>query len=159
VPQIVRWGDEIPVYLFKADRAVELIDYIQFDFKDKIKPRQGVPRDSYAEDAEFTLKGPQFRVNGVPQDSVTLPETLQAEVLWVYAPGYGRYVLAYSPHPEFDLDRLGEVTGNHMTFVVDGNLFRLDCRDRIAPGGEFTTSTDCTTPIGNPRIHATAAES
>ncbi len=133
-PQIVKWGDEISVHLATAEKGVELIDYIQFARKGKIEPRISAPKDFYDETAEFTLKSPRLRVNGATQNSTAFPDTVQGTMFWIYVPGHGRYVLTFSPHPELGLERVGELTGNHMIVAFGGNLYRVDCRDRIAAG-------------------------
>ena len=134
VPQIARDGDEIPLELYTTDSGVKLMDYIRIGREDKLPPRRkDSARDSYAEDAEFTLTQPRLRVNGTGQESIPLPETIRGALLWVYAPGHGRYILSYAPHPDFE--RAGEVAGNAAILTVEGNLLRIECAERIAPGG------------------------
>ena len=133
VPQVIRDGDEVRIELFRSDKGALLADYVHVGRQDKLKQRKQTSRDSYAEDSEFTITQPKLRVNGVSVEPIMLPETLRGGVLWIYIPGLGRYVLSFLPHPEFNL--AGEVEGNGMTLRTAGNIFRVECAERIAAGG------------------------
>ncbi len=133
VPQIVRDGDEVRLLLYTIPNGVEMVDYLHIGRVDKMPKRRDAARDAYALDSEFTLAKPSVSVNGVPLEAAPLPEVLRGGVVWVYAPGYGRYVLAFAPHP--GLGRAGEVSGGLLTFSLDGNIVRIACADRIAAGG------------------------
>jgi hypothetical protein len=136
VPQIMRDGDELPVELYPAGpNESGLIDYLRVGARDKMPHRQEAPRDSYAEDAEFTLAQPRLSVNGVAQPSAAVPETIHGAAVWIYVPGKGRYVLAFAPHADLGFKRAGEASGSLLTLVIDGNVFRIACADRIAFGG------------------------
>ncbi len=136
VPQIMRDGDELPVELYSAGpNGIRLIDYLRVGRRDKMAQRKEAPRDSYAEDAEFTLAQPRLSVNGIAQEPGTLPETLRAGVLWIYVPGNGRYVFSFAPHEDLGFKAAGETGGSSMTLVVDGTVLRIACADRIAAGG------------------------
>ena len=132
-PQIMRDGDEVRIELFQSDRGAALVDYVRVGRQDKLKQRKQASRDSYAEDSEFTVSQPKVRVNGVSTASIVLPETLRGGVLWIYIPGLGRYILSFLPHPEFNL--AGEVEGNSLTVTAAGNIFRIECAERVAAGG------------------------
>jgi hypothetical protein len=134
-PQLMQDGDEIPLELVTYDRGIKLIDYIHAGELDKMPKRADAARDSYAEDAEFTLAQPGLRVNGVARESIVFPETIRGGVLWLYVPGQGRYIVAFAPHRDSGFEKAGEVSGNLMTLVADGNVLRIESLDRIAPGG------------------------
>ncbi len=135
-PQIMRDGDELPLELYAAGpNGIRLIDYLRVGRRDKMAQRKEAPRDSYAEDAEFTLSQPRLSVNGAAQVSVALPETTRSGVVWMYVPGNGRYVLTFAPHDDLGFKRAGEAGGSSMTLAVDGIVLRIACADRIAAGG------------------------
>jgi hypothetical protein len=136
VPQIMRDGDELPVELYAAGpNGIRFMDYLRVGRRDKMAQRKEAPRDSYAEDAEFTLAQPRLSVNGMVQASVSLPETIRGGVVWIYVPANGRYVLAFAPHDDRGFKPAGETGGSSMTLVVDGTVLRIACADRIAAGG------------------------
>jgi hypothetical protein len=134
-PQVVQDGDEIPLELMTYGSGAQLVDYIHVGEIDKMPKRKDAARDSYAEDAEFTLARPRLRVNGVARDSVAFPEMLRGEVLWLYVPGEGRYIVSFSPHQDQGFAKVGEVQGALMTLLVGPNLLRIESTDRIAQGG------------------------
>ena len=135
VPQIVHDGGAIRIELYRERPAgPTLVDYIHVGSLNKIVPRDEAPHDAYAVDAEFTLSRAQLQLNGVKQESAAVPETLRGPVAWVYAPGYGRYVLSYKPQSDADAERVGEVNGGSLTFSDGHNIFRIECSGRIASG-------------------------
>ncbi len=133
VPQIVHDGEEVRLLLYTNPNGAEMVDYLHIGRADKMPKRKDAARDAYALDSEFTLAKPGVSVNGIPLEAAPLPEVLRGGIVWVYAPGYGRYVLSFAPHP--GLGRAGEVSGNLLTFSLDGNIVRIACADRIAAGG------------------------
>ncbi len=135
VPQILEDGDEIPLPLTSYEHGLILVDYIHVGRLDKMRKRQDAARDSYAEDAELTLAKPKLRVNGEAREAITFPESLRGEVMWLYVPGEGRYIVTLAPHPEFGFEKTGEVAGGLMTLIHDAGLLRIECGERIAPGG------------------------
>ncbi len=64
-----------------------------------------------------------------------MPVTIRGGIVWMYVPGFGRYVLAFAAHPEAGFTLAGEAAGDAMTLVMDGNVFRIGGKDRIAAGG------------------------
>lgn len=132
VPQILRDGETIALTLAADARTGRrLVDYIRVG-TGVMHSRTAVPRDVYAEDAELTITKPRLRTNGVEQRASNLPATVSAPVVWVDVPGQGRYDLSFRPRPGFE--RAGEVSENSLVFSVGGNIFRLDCADRVATG-------------------------
>ena len=81
-----------------------------------------------------------MRVNGVEREAVAvLPERIRGPVLWVYVPGFGRYVLSLQAREEAGFESAGEAAGNSLTFTAGGNIFRIDATERIAAGsGTYT---------------------
>jgi hypothetical protein len=134
VPQILRDGETIALVLANDDRiGRRLVDYIRVG-TGVLKPRKGVPRDIYADDAELTIAQPVLRTNGIEQPVAKLPATLSAPVIWVDIPGQGRFDLSYRPRADEGFERAGEVSENSLVFSLGGNIFRIDCADRIATG-------------------------
>ena len=88
----------------------------------------------YAEDAELTITQPRLRTNGVEQPAASLPAKVSAPVVWVDIPGQGRYDLSFKPRADQGFERAGEVAENSLVFSMGGNIFRIDCADRIATG-------------------------
>lgn len=134
VPQILRDGETIALTLSADARTGwRMVDYIRVG-TGIMHPRQDAARDVYAEDAELTIAQPRLRTNGVEQPAAGLPATLSAPVVWVNIPGQGRYLLSFKPRVEQGFEKAGEVTENSLTFWSGGNIFRIDCADRIAAG-------------------------
>ena len=88
----------------------------------------------HAEDAQFAFTQTHLKANGSAFDPVALPETLGGPLVWISVPGYGRYVLSFLAHPELGFALAGEVSGHSLIFTVAGNMFRIDCGERIASG-------------------------
>ena len=136
VPQILEDGEAMRLELYTDPRTEQtLVEYLHVGKPAAITLRKEAAHDSYADDSQFVITQPHLKANGVARDSAVLPETLSGPVIWVYAPGYGRYVLSFLPHAELGFERAGEVSGNSLNFAVAGNLFRMECADRIAVGG------------------------
>jgi hypothetical protein len=144
VPQIVKDADSVRLELYSegtpANTTRQLVDYIHAGREDRMVMRVEAARDYYAADAELSVTQPRLRINGVARDSAAvLPETIRGLVLWVYVPGYGRYVLSLHAHPELGFESAGEAAGNSLTFTADGNVFRMDTSERVAAGsGTYT---------------------
>jgi beta-lactamase regulating signal transducer with metallopeptidase domain len=134
-PQIIEEGDGLALELYRnAQTGQKLVDHIHVGRLNKAVLRTEAPHESYSDDAGFNLTRPRLRINGERQNTAALPETLRGQTMWVYVPGYGRYVASFKRQPELGFDRLGEVTGNALTFTEGANIFRIDCAERIAPG-------------------------
>jgi hypothetical protein len=134
VPQILRDGETIALTLAADARTGRrLVDYVRVG-TGVMHSRTGVPRDVYAEDAELTITKPLLRINGVEQRAASLPAMVSAPVVWVDIPGEGRYDLSFRPRADQGFERAGEVAENSLWFSLGGNIFRIDCADRIATG-------------------------
>jgi hypothetical protein len=135
VPQILRDGETIALTLAMDTRTGRrMVDYIRVG-TGPLSPRQGVARDVYAEDAELTITQPRLRTNGIEQPAAaSLPATLSAPAVWVYIPGQGRYELSFKPRAGEGFEKAGEVAENSLVFSSDGNIFRIDCAERVATG-------------------------
>lgn len=134
-PQIVRENDEISLPLFIAGNGVRLVDYIRAGDATKLVRRTGSPRDSYADDSEFTVAAPHLRVNGNDAGTATVAGVNHGTLLWIYVPGLGRYELAYRKLPGQGFEWGGEVSGNKITLNSGGNILRIECAGRISAGG------------------------
>lgn len=134
VPQVLRDGETIALTLADDARTGRrLTDYIRVG-AGVLHPRAAVSRDVYAEDAELTIVQPRIRSNGVEQRAAGLPAKVSAPVVWVDIPGQGRYDLSFRPRAAEGFERAGEVSENSLVFTMGGNIFRIDCADRIATG-------------------------
>jgi hypothetical protein len=133
VPQVLRDGEVIALTLMNDARTGRrLVDYIRVT-TDLVRPRKDVARDIYADDAELTIAQPRLRTNGVEQEADNPSGMVSAQVVWVDVPGQGRYDLSFKPRAE-GFERAGEVSENSLMFSAGGNIFRIDCADRIATG-------------------------
>lgn len=136
LPQIFGEGDELRLELTAETNGPQLADYIHIGSPAAMPKRKEASRDSYAADSEFALAKPTLRVNGEARPAVNFPESLRGQVLWLYVPGQGRYILSFLPHSTSGFSKMGEVTGNLMTLITsEGNVLRILSTDRIAPGG------------------------
>jgi hypothetical protein len=134
VPQILRDGETIALTLAADARTGRrLTDYIRVG-TGVMHSRTAVSRDVYAEDAELTLAQPRLRTNGVEQKAERPAGKVSAPVVWVDIPGQGRYDLSFKPRADQGFERAGEVAENSLVFSLGGNIFRIDCADRIATG-------------------------
>jgi hypothetical protein len=133
-PQVVRDGDRITLELYSDKKTGQrVVEDLHFGRPDRAVLRTEPAHDPYVDDAEFVLTQPKVRSNGVAVEGGAMPETLRGVVAWLYVPGHGRYVLSFKPHARFA--RAGEVSGNSLSFVRGGNVFRIDCAERIAAVG------------------------
>ena len=134
VPQILHDGETIALTLAADARTGRrLVDYIRVG-SGVMRSRASVPRDVYAEDAELTIAEPRLRSNGVEQRPGSGPAKVSAPVIRIDIPGQGRYDLSFRPRADQGFERAGEVSENSLVFSVGGNIFRLDCADRVATG-------------------------
>jgi beta-lactamase regulating signal transducer with metallopeptidase domain len=134
-PQLIEEGDVIALELYRNPQTGQrLVDHIHVGRLNRATLRAEAPHDAYADDAEFNLTKPRLRINGELQEPAALPETLRGPTVWAYVPGYGRYMASFKRQPELGFDRLGEVTGNSLTFAEGANTIRIDCAERIATG-------------------------
>jgi len=132
VPQILRDGETIALTLSTDARTGwRMVDYIHVG-TGLLRPRQDAARDVYAEDAELTIAQPRLRINGVEQAS--LAATVSAPVVRFDIPAQGRYLLSFKPRADQGFVKAGEVSENSLVFSSAGNIFRIDCADRIATG-------------------------
>lgn len=131
VPQILRDGETVAFNLAMDGRTGRrMVDYIRVG-TGLMRPRQEVARDVYAEDAQMTITQPALRVNGT---AASLFATASGPVVRVDIPGQGRYALSFQPRADEGFERAGEVVENALVFSSGGNIFRIDCADRIANG-------------------------
>ena len=141
VPQIMKDEDSIRLELYSNGASRRVVEYIHAGRQDRMVFRKETPHDSYAEDAELAITQPRLRVNGVAGAAVgALPETIRGPVVWVYIPGYGRYVLSLHAPAGLGFEDAGEASGNSLVFTApDGNVFRIDTAERVAAGsGTYT---------------------
>ena len=134
VPQILRDGETIALPL-AADARIgrRLVDYVRVG-TGTLTPRQGIARDVYSEDAELTIAQPHLRINGVEPREGAFADTVHAPVLWVDIPGKGRFLLSFKPRTDEGFEKTGEVVENSLLFSSDGDIFRIECADRVATG-------------------------
>jgi hypothetical protein len=133
VPQFVQNGEMLKVNLYTRQEHTKLVEYVRVGRPRLKELRDDAPRDAFAEDAEFNVTQPRFRANGRSVPSAPVAD-LHGPVLRVGFPGFGTYVLSLKPHEDLGFENAGEVSGNSVTFMVRGNVFRIDCAERIASG-------------------------
>jgi len=132
VPQVLRDGEQVVLNIGEDGRTGRrLVEYIRVG-SGVMPARLEVARDVYAEDAELSMNQPHLRVNGVEQSSE--PVTLSAPVIQVNILGQGRYLLSFKPRVAEGFEQAGEAVQNSLMFWSGGNIFRIDCADRIATG-------------------------
>ena len=139
-PQIMRDEDSIRLELYSNGSSRRVVDYIHVGRQDRMVLRKETPHTSYAGDAELAITQPRLRVNGAAVDAISaLPETIRGPIVWIYIPGYGRYVLSLQSHADLGFEDAGEAAGNSLTFTSNGNVFRIDTTERVAAGsGAYT---------------------
>jgi hypothetical protein len=137
VPQVLRAEDSVRIELYSNGTTRRVVDYVHAGRQEHLALRKESPHDYYADDAELTATRPRVRVNGVMlarDAAAVMPETIRGPVLWVYFPGYGRYVLSLHGHPDLGFEDTGEAAGNSLAFSAEGNVFRIEGAERIAAG-------------------------
>ena len=133
VPQILRDGETIALDLAVDSRTGRrMVDYIRVG-SGVLKPRREAARDVYADDAELTIAQPHLRINGVEWEGANLP-SVSAPVVSLDIPGQGIFSLSFKLRADQGFQRAGEVAENSLVFSYGGNIFRIDCADRIATG-------------------------
>jgi hypothetical protein len=138
VPQLLQDGDTITLELYSDNKTGQkVVEDIHFGKQASMVLRKGAARAVYADD-DLKIVQPRVRKNGLPQELSEVGGELDGPVLWMYIPGDGRYVLSLRPHPELGFARAGEVVGNSLQFVLAGNVFRVECAERIADAGSGT---------------------
>ncbi len=138
VPQLLQDGDTITLDLYSDSKTGQkVVEDIHFGQSTAMVLRKGAARAVYADD-DLKVVQPRVRKNGSPQELSEVRGTLDGPVLWIYIPGNGRYVLSLEPNPELGFVQAGEVVGNSLEFGLAGNIFRVDCAERIADAGSGT---------------------
>jgi len=131
VPQQVQVGETLKLVLYSGASGPNLTEYIRISAPDREALQEEPARDSYQAGAEFTIARPKLKANGQPAGMEPVAD-LHAPLLRVRIPGFGSFVLSLEPHPGFE--EAGEVSGNLLVFQNHGNIFRIDCAERIASG-------------------------
>jgi hypothetical protein len=94
----------------------------------------GDPRDFSATDAELQILQPRAVIlNGTPLGTPPL-KNVRGNLVWVYVPKHGRYVMSLAPHPGLDFTKTGEVRGGAITFTIGGDSVKLESTLPIAFG-------------------------
>jgi len=136
VPQFLQDGDTLTLDLYSDSKTGQkVVEDIHFDNQPPTILRKGAARQVYADD-DLKISQPRVRKNGVAQELGDVTGTLEGSAFWIFLPGDGRYVLSLKPEAGFK--RAGEVVGNTLQFMVGGNVFRVDCSERIADAGSGT---------------------
>jgi hypothetical protein len=136
VPQFLQDGDTLTLDLYSdSETGQKVVEDIHFDNQPPTMLRKGAARQVYADD-DLKISQPRVRKNGVAQELGDVTGTLDGSAFWIFLPGDGRYVLSLKPEAGFK--RAGEVVGNTLQFMVGGNVFRVDCSERIADAGSGT---------------------
>jgi hypothetical protein len=96
---------------------------------------EGLPREFSAADAEMRLTQPRVTLNGTVQ-SVARQATpsVTGNLVWLYLPGRGRYILSLVPRPELEFHKAGEVRGGRITLTLNSDTITLECFNEIATG-------------------------
>ncbi len=132
VPQIVENKEPLSIELYSNPPSTRrVVDVIRVGVG-LFQARTEGGRDVFADDAEMVLQTPKLKVNGVPARFPN-PEQLQGKSIQVTIPSYGTYTLALRPL-NANMKLVGEIEGKRLTFMIGGNVIRLDCADSVANG-------------------------
>jgi hypothetical protein len=94
----------------------------------------GDARDFTSADAELQILQPRAVImNGAQQGAPPL-KNIRGNLVWIYIPKHGRYVLSLAPRPGLDFTKSGEVRGGAITFTIGEDSIKLECNLPIAPG-------------------------
>jgi hypothetical protein len=94
----------------------------------------GAPRAFSAADGERKISQIRVSVNGGPDSALTGLGTAHGNLVWIYVPGRGRYILSLTPRPALGFSRASEVRGGYLTVTVDGVALSVTSTGPIAPG-------------------------
>jgi hypothetical protein len=137
-PQMVQGGDEIVLdILTNPTTGQRIVDHLRIQNRGSAVPAVGgIPRDFSVNDAELQIKEPQVTINGQIQGTTATAygSTVSGPVVWFYLRGRGRYFLSLVPRAEIGFRKAGEVRGRSLAFTVEGDVFTLNCGNRVAPG-------------------------
>jgi hypothetical protein len=61
-------------------------------------------------------------------------ESVKGNVVWVYVPGHGRYLLSLKPHSDLGLSLAGQVSGTSLWLELKDQQIQIETDERIAPG-------------------------
>jgi hypothetical protein len=147
VPQTVRKGELLKLVLYARPTGAKMVEYIRIAEPGRQPLREDTARDAYAENAEFNIANPRLRVNGETRAMASVAE-LHGGLLRVRIPRFGTYVLSLRARPGLDFENAGEVSGNSLMFMARGNLFRIDCSERIAAGSAAYNVYALPEPLG-----------
>jgi hypothetical protein len=95
----------------------------------------GPLRDFLAADAEIRLTQPRVTLNGTVQPAAgRATPSATGNLVWLYIPGRGRYILSLVPRPELEFHQAGEVRGGRITLRLNNDEITLECFSEIATG-------------------------
>jgi hypothetical protein len=141
----VSTGDTLSIDLLTDERSGELItDRITFAAPRRAPAGTRVlpPRDLTADVVELQMAGPRLLVNGKPgwEDSVEGQRdnnggSVQGDVIWTSIPGRGRVFLSLAPRPGYDFKKIGTVSGDRISFTVEGDRYEWVSQGAVATAG------------------------
>lgn len=151
MPQIVRARDTIALdLLVSPDGKQKVVDYIQVSCKESEagtstdsspgKTSQehtpSPPRDFSAQDLELRLVDPELKVNDRLIESAGLHGESTGNVLWLYVPGKGRFLLSLVPYREQGFRRAGTLHGSEISFQHGADRYRVRSTEPLFRSGQ-----------------------
>ncbi|HEV3197276.1 MAG TPA: hypothetical protein VGZ73_05200 [Bryobacteraceae bacterium] len=151
LPQIVRASDTIALdLLVSPDGKQRVVDYIQVSCKeseagastDSVAGKTSVagtpsqPRDFSAQDLELRLVNPELKINDRLIKSAGLHGEAAGNVLWVYVPGKGRFLLSLVPYREYGFRRAGMLRGSDVSFQYGGDRYEMRSSEPLFRSGQ-----------------------
>ncbi len=126
----LRVGDTVALdLLVNPATGQKIVDYLTL-----VKGRSPQPvHDFSLNDIELSLDRPRILSGGsVLKDDFS--GGASGNVVWIYLPGRGRFVLSLFPNPKLGFQKSGTVAGNLLTFHDGATELRLECKSPVAPG-------------------------
>jgi hypothetical protein len=91
-------------------------------------------RDFYDQDGEFALTSPVLILNDSGMELSQNLVMVKGKTVWIFVPGYGRYLLSLAPRADLGFKLGGEVGGTTLRFRAGSEGIRVDSSDRIVEG-------------------------
>jgi hypothetical protein len=139
-PQVVSLGDTLTLDLLADDRSGELISehITSVAFRDPTRRMQVFPAlDLKAEFVNLQMAKSQLFVNGrsALKEEMNPSASVQGPVVWAEFPGRGRFFLSLARQAGYDFKKIGVVSENKVSFVIDGDRYEWVSSGPIATPG------------------------
>jgi hypothetical protein len=138
-PQTVHLGDTMAFdILVNHATGQKIVEYLHFGERHRRETAIGPAREFTIHDAQLNIRAGRLTVNGEEIEQGSMGDgSVRGHFIIFYLPPNGRFVLSLVPHPEVGLLKAGEVRGSTLSFQAAGDMYEVNCRDKIVPGSAY----------------------